>query len=387
MNIGIFTNTYKPLINGVVNCVALIRHELIRKGHRVFIFAPTVHGYTDDEEGVYRYPSLSLTKKVNYPLAIPFSSAISKIIPTLSLDIIHSQHPFLLGVTGADWARRLGIPLVFTFHTQYEQYAHYIPLPGGIVKSLSRMLVRSYTDRCTLIITPGKSILELLHSYGITDKVVFMPNAIELSNFQGNGGPNIRERFGLEEGEALLLYVGRMAQEKNLPFMLEAFKRIRETQKARLMIIGEGSMLQELKAKAKALGIGEQTIFTGRVEYKDIAPYYHAADLFIMTSTTEVKPLALLEAMASGLPIVAVSAHGSSDTIIHGQNGLLTDESLEGFAGAVGSLLDDRGRLDEMRKESLKTARDYSIDTITERLLALYEKISSGGSPVSSPAP
>ncbi len=377
MNVGIFTNTYKPIINGVVNCIALIRNELTRKGHRVSIFAPHVPGYSDEEEGVYRYPSLSLTKKVKYPLAIPFSPSISKIIPSLKLDIIHSQHPFLLGVTGAGWARRLGIPLVFTFHTQYEQYSHYIPLPQGLVKSVSRSLVRSYTDRCNLIITPGKSIQDLVHSYGIRDKVVFMPNAIELSNFEHPDGAAVRKRYGIPEDEALLLYVGRMAQEKNLPFMLDAFKKIMDTHKTRLMIIGEGSMLHELQGRAKALGIMEKTVFTGRIEYNAIAPYYGAADLFIMTSTTEVKPLALLEAMASGLPIVAVSAHGSSDTIIHGQNGLLTEESIESFTKAVGELLMDRGRMEEMSEACLKTARDYSIETIADRLLDHYQKLSS----------
>jgi len=377
MNVGIFTNTYKPVINGVVNCIAVIRNELGRRGHRVHIFAPHVPGYREEEEEVYRYPSLSLTKKVKYPLAIPFSPSISKKIPSLKLDVIHSQHPFLLGVTGADWARRLGIPPVFTFHTQYEQYAHYIPLPGGLVKSVSKMLVQRYTNRCNLIITPGKSIQELLHSYGIVDKVVFMPNAIDLSSFQSPDGTRVRKHYNIADDEALLLYVGRMAQEKNLPFMLEAFRKIMDIHRARLMIIGEGSLLDELKGRADALGITEKTIFTGRVEYNAISPYYGAADLFIMTSTTEVKPLALLEAMASGLPIVAVTAHGSSDTIIHGENGLLTEENTESFAAAVGELLQDRGRLEKMSEASLKTARGYSIETIGEKLLARYQALSS----------
>ncbi|MDQ7824741.1 MAG: glycosyltransferase family 4 protein [Candidatus Eremiobacteraeota bacterium] len=390
MRVGVFTNAYKPIISGVVNCIDLIRQSLIKKGHEVIIFAPRFPGYQEEDSPVYRYRSLNLTKKMKFPVPIPFSRRISALIPTFGLDIIHSHHPFVMGDEGARWAARLGVPLVFTFHTQYEQYAHYIPLPAALVRAVSRMRVKAYAKKCSVIITPGTSIVELLHEYGIRDNVIYMPNAIDLSSFENPDGSRVRARHQIGEKERLLVYVGRMALEKNLPFMLDAFKLIAGTIQVRLMIIGEGPELESLRRYAAALNLGDKVIFPGRVEYREIPAYYGAADLFVMTSTTEVKPLALIEAMASGLPVVAVSAHGSSDTIQDGKNGLLTAEDRGVFAEAVETLLRDGKRLAMMKKESIETAKGYSIDQVTDRLLGLYtdaierEKNRRGDSPLST---
>ena len=374
MNIGIFTNGYKPIINGVVNCIDLIRQGLTRRGHRVYIFAPAFPGFRDEDSGVYRFPSLNLTRKIKFPIAIPFSMAISRVIPTLNLQLIHSHHPFLLGEVGARYSRKLHVPLVFTFHTQYEQYSHYVPLPQNLVKKVSRMAVTRYARQCSCIITPGTSIIELLDSYGIKDNVVHMNNAIDLSAFENPDRKKVRALYGIPDDEKLLVYVGRMALEKNLPFMLESFKILLGSYQARLMIIGEGPELEKLRQMAATLGIGEKVIFTGRVEYRDISSYYGSSDLFIMTSTTEVKPLALLEAMATGLPIVAVYAHGASDTIINGENGFLTDENREKFAETVLTLLKNEELLRSMRDNSRKIAQGYSIENTTEQLVKIYEK-------------
>jgi len=375
VNIGIFTNTYKPTINGVVNCVALIRQGLTARGHKVYVFAPSFPGYEECEEDIFRFPSLSLARSVKYPVCIPYSRRITDRIPSLGLDVIHSQHPFLMGDVAARWAGKLSIPLVFTFHTQYEQYAHYIPLPRGLVQWASKKFVKAYTLKCDLIITPGDSIIKVLHSYGIRENVVFMPNAIDLSSFESPDRARIRAMYGIGGDEKLLVYVGRMAREKNLPFMLRAFAQIRQkNDRIKLLIIGEGPELENLKSYAAELSLAESVIFPGRVEYDRIPDYYGAAQLFIMTSTTEVKPLALLEAMASGLPIVAVSAHGSSDTIIDNVNGLLTEEKESVFAEKVAALIDDGERLKSMSEASRKTATAYSLDTMSDTLLRHYSE-------------
>lgn len=373
MRIGIFSNAYKPIINGVVNCIDLIRQGLLKRGHEVFVFAPRFPGFKDQEPGIFRFPSVSLTTKIKFPIAIPFAGSALKVIPTLNLDLIHSHHPFLMGVVGEKFARRLKIPLVFTFHTQYEQYSHYIPLPQDFVRKVSRDAVTRYAKQCSLIITPGTSIIELLNEYGIKDNVVHMPNAIDLTAFENPDRKSIRERYHISDDVILLTYVGRMALEKNLPFMLDAFRIIRGKENAKLMIIGEGPELENLKRYAHSLGVEQDVIFTGRVEYADVASYYGASDLFVMTSTTEVKPLALLEAMASGLPIVAVYAHGASDTIKDGENGYLTEENREKFAEAVVSSIKDRKLLAAMSESSRRIAKGYSIEATTEKLVGLYE--------------
>lgn len=372
MKIAIFTNAYKPIISGVVNCIDLMRKNLIKKGHTVFIFAPEFMGYTDSEENVYRYPSLNLTNKVKFPIPIPIFPIADKILKNENIDIIHCHHPFILGEEGAKWAAKLNVPLFFTFHTQYEQYAHYVPLPATLVKGVSKAVVSAYAKKCSVIITPGTAIIEELKNYGIEHNVVYMQNSIDLDDFENPDGSEIKERYGIKEGEKLLVYVGRMAQEKNIPFMLDAFEKIRAKTPTKLMIIGEGPELEALKSYANEKD--SDAIFTGRVEYRDIPKYYGAADAFIMTSTTEVKPLALLEAMAAGLPIVAVNAIGISDTIIDGKNGFITEEDRDLFSQKVIELLSSPEKLKEMSKNSVEIAQNYSASKMGDRLIELYQQ-------------
>ncbi len=376
LNIAIFTNAYKPIISGVVNCIDLMRKNLQKKGHNVYIFAPNFQDYEDPkDEQVFRYPSLNLTNKVKFPIPLPFYPKAEKFLSETPIDIIHCHHPFILGEEGVKWATKLNVPLFFTFHTQYEMYSHYIPLPQDFVKSVSKSVVASFTKKCSVIITPGTAIVDLIKKdYGINKNVIYMRNSIDLDDFKNPNRQKVREKYGIKENEKLLIYVGRMAPEKNIPFMLDSFKKISEKNPSKLLIVGEGSEIENLKQYAKDNGIEERTIFTGRVEYKEIPNYYGASDIFIMTSKTEVKPLALLEAMATGLPIIAVSACGASDTIQDGINGYLTSENRDEFANKVLEVLNDNDKLKRMSEESLKIADSYSADKITDKLIELYKE-------------
>lgn len=379
MRIGIFTNAYHPIISGVVNCISLFRLGLKARGHRVYIFAPGFPGYPEPHAGIFRYPSLNLTRKVKFPVAIPCSCKIDAILPRLKLDLIHAHHPIVLGEAGARAAKRLHIPLVYTFHTQVEQYTHYIPLNQALLKRLARSMVQKFARKCSLILCPGRSILELLREYGISEQVHWFPNAIDLSAFSNQDPGPIRARYGLTPQDRVLLYVGRMGREKNLPFLLQTFAQVASRiARVTLMVVGEGPELESLKALAASLGIGDRTVFTGRVEYRDIPPYYAAAHLFLMTSLTEVKPLVLLEALASGLPVVAVDAAGTADTVTDKKDGLLTPLDQGAYVNAVTSVLEQPSRWEEMRRCALATAKSYSLEVLTERLLEHYQQAVRG---------
>jgi glycosyltransferase involved in cell wall biosynthesis len=378
MKIGIFTNAYKPIISGVVNSILLIRKGLTALGHRVYIFAPGYSGYRDREAGVFRFPSLNLTRKVRFPIALPYSPRLSRIIERVGLDVIHCHHPFVLGNVGARYARKLKIPLIFTFHTQYEQYSHYIPLPQEAVKRAARAAVKKYAGKCDSIICPSPAMLELLQDYGVDMAVEMLPNAIDIHKFKGRDGGRVRQKLGLEEDEKLLIYVGRMGVEKNLPFMLDSFRdALKEYPRARLMIVGEGPELSALTRMKDGMGLGGRVIFTGRVEYDEIPDYLAAAYAFIMTSTTEVKPLALLEAMASGLPVAAVSGVGIWDTVTHDRDGILTGEDRGEFTAALLRLLHDEALHDRMSLEARKTGEGYSMTGTAKKLESLYQKMIS----------
>jgi 1,2-diacylglycerol 3-alpha-glucosyltransferase len=375
LKIAVFTNAYRPIVSGVVTAINLFRRGLEDAGHEVAIFAPDYYGFVDQEHRVFRYPAIELTRQVKFPVAIPFSTRMARELADFKPNIIHTHHPFVLGRTGSWASRWLGVPLVYTFHTQYEQYAHYIPLPETFVRWVTRTTIRSYVQRVDVLTTPAASVAELLRSYGVKREVSILTNPIDLSLYQNNDMGDLRRRE--DNGQRTLLYVGRLGQEKNLYFLLESFSRVMtafsDKSLIRLMLVGDGPEKANLEHYAFSLGLKNSVQFVGMVDYEEIPKYYRAADLFVMASTSEVKPLVLIEALAARLPVVAVAANGSSDTLTHGYDGLLTSENRDEFADAVIGLLEDNERREIMGRNAGLTAKDYGLANVTQRLLEIYE--------------
>jgi len=381
MRLGVFSNAYRPLISGVVNSVDLIRKGMLARGHQVHLFAPKVQGFNEQHAGVWRFPSLELTREVQYPLALPFWPPLHRLIGRAKFEVLHTHHPFLLGDYAWYWAKRQSLPLVYTFHTQYEQYCHYVKLPQAPLKALTRWAVSHFARRCDLLIAPSPAIRELLDQYGIKTWTETLPNAIDLSRFQHSWQKaEIRRQLGLPTQAPLAIYAGRIGKEKNLTFLLSAFARLQEP--GHLMIVGDGPQLSSLKQMAAELEIAERVHFSGRVAYENMSKYYAAADFFVMSSTTEVKPLVVLEALASGLPVLAVAACGTSDTLRHGFDGWLTEEHQEPFLVGWRHLLTHH---QDMKHAALQTASDYAIAPYCQRLESLYlEAIARKQHPVRS---
>ena len=208
MKIGIFTNCYRPLVNGVVGAVSLLRKGFREAGHDVYIFTPAYDDYIDDEEGIFRYPAVDLTTKVKYPVAVPFSPRIEQAIDRLQLDLVHSHHPFVLGPVARRVARKREIPVVYTFHTQYDQYTHYVPLPSGLVKWVAKRQVRRFAQSVDRVTTPAESARQILLDYGVTHPIHVIPNPTDLSRLQAGDGRVIRERYRLGSAK-LLINIGR----------------------------------------------------------------------------------------------------------------------------------------------------------------------------------
>lgn len=377
MRIAIYTNAYKPIVSGVVNAIALLRQGFVARGHEVIILAPDYYGYRDQESGVYRFPAVDLTRKVRFPVAIPWSPRVSRLVREFRPEIIHTHHPFVLGPLALRTARQLGVPLVYTFHTQYEQYAHYVPLPPRLVKWFTRRRIRRFVEAADVVTTPAASIRDLLAGYGIEREILVLPNPIDLSRFARTEGPTVRRQLGLAEGELVLIFVGRLGIEKNLGFMLEAFALLRSLAPElplRLVLVGAGPEEARLRELGEELGLGDRLILTGSVPYQTVPSYLAAADLFLMTSVTEVKPLVLLEAMAAGLPIVAVRASGAVDTLTDGRDGVLTELDRTAFARAVLALLCDEGRRKAMGRAARETVERYSLDRVAGEFIRLYEE-------------
>ncbi len=374
MHIAHFTNTYKPNINGVVRSVSTFRKSLTQMGHNVFIFSQDTQDYEDTEAFVFRYPALSIPT-VDYSFSIPVSPFIDWLLPSLKLDVIHSNHPVLLGYAAADKAEKFNIPLVFTFHTRYEEYSHYIPFSQAFVKEIIVDWLLRYIERCQHIITPSESIRQMLIKYsGITDHITTIPTGIELKPYQEATGASIR--YNLNWGkEKILVSIGRLAAEKNLKTLLSAFALVMQSnQNTRLVIIGDGPQKEELKKFAKDLGIAECVLFTGLVPFDQIPKYLKAADLFCFASVSETQGLVTMEAMAAGLPVVAVKGTGTSEIVQDGITGILTENTPESLAQAINQVLDNEELYHRYEHEALEISHSFDIAVQAQRIINVYEQ-------------
>lgn len=377
MNIGIFTNAYHPLVSGVVQAIDVMRDGLGDLGHRVYVVAPRYAGYEDDDDYVFRYPSIQILSDVDFPLPIPYDPRLTAAIQKLPLDVVHVQHPFLLGTLGAKLAAKKNLPLVFTFHTRYEDYAHYAPfgIPPQAARVYVRQRVSSFLKKCSAIVAPAPSIREVVEEYGGGDRCHLISNAIQLGHFKKADGHSVRAQYKLD-GKKIAVFVGRLAQEKNLLMLLQSFAKARTKFKdCGLMLVGDGPFRPILEKEAARLHISPHVIFTGMVPYEHIPRYLGASQLFVITSTSEVKPLSILEAMASGLPVLAVRAPGAKDTVTHQVDGWLSGEDPSDFSDALVSLLKSEERLNKLGAAAKKKAEEFGQAHMAKKLEKLYKDL------------
>jgi len=384
MRIAFFTNCYKPLINGVVNSIVSLKNAYEKKGHNTYIFAPKVEGYADQEDNVFRYHSVNLTSRVKYPIAIPVSLRVSKVIKEFNPDIIHLHHPFVLSMPAIMYAARLKIPKILTIHTQYERYAYYVsPVPQIITNEAIRMIVSSLASKADVITTPSESMKKIISRYNIKKEIIVIPNAIDLKVFQEKDTEQckkIREQLGLTKENVILLYVGRISFEKNIDKIIKSLSLVKEKgiNKAKLVLVGEGTALNQLKDMVKALGLQEDIKFVGAINSEMVKSYYQISDLFVFTSTSETFGMVIIEAMASNLPVLAVKAPGALDIITDGFDGVLVEDDVSEFAISLELLIKNEDIRKRLSKGALYTAQRYSIDSISDQMLNLYQRLMQG---------
>lgn len=374
MRIIIFTNSYKPTVSGVVRSVDTFRKGLSAAGHGVYVIAPQREDYEDEEADVFRFPALELPERLDLSLVIPFKTQMSPTVRGIKPNVIHSQHPFVMGGLAAAFARDLKLPLVFTFHTRYDEYAQqYIPLAPKLADMLAVEVVGRYLEKCTMIVAPTVSVRDLIwREYRDDVPVTVVPTPIDLSAYHDLDPGSVRAALKLEEAE-VLLYLGRLVGEKNLDFLLRAFARIApQRPQARLLMAGEGTHKRELQHMAQKLGLGERVLFPGSIPHGEVPHYAAVADLFVFPSLTDTQGLVLIEAMAAGIPAVAIEAPGSTDVLAEG-GGVLVPPREEMFAEAMLGLLIDNSRRRAMGEQAARVAQNYSLPTVTERLLQVYE--------------
>jgi 1,2-diacylglycerol 3-alpha-glucosyltransferase len=377
MRIGFFTDTYTPQINGVVSSIRLFSDALERLGHEVYIFAPTPRQPTDGPR-VARIPSVPFAFQPEMRLASIYSQQAYRAARRADLDIIHSHDPFAVGLFGLAVAKRFRLPYVHTYHTLYPEYVHYV-WETRFTRAMAKRLSRDFCDQCDLVLAPSTKIEQALAEWGTTSRVELLPTGVDGQRF-AKTGPEVtdalRRRFAIPATDRLLTFVGRIGIEKNLDLLVDAFARVK-TPGARLMIVGDGPHRDELERRIADLGVTDRVTFTGYLQREEVAAAYATSEALFFASVSETQGLVIAEAMASGLPVVAVEDLAIGDAVIDGVNGFLTPERPEDLAAAADRLLADPALAEAMGAESLRRAQDLSIDRMAARLVGLYEDLLS----------
>ena len=380
MRVGLFTNNYLPFRGGVTTAVETLRLGLDACGHDVWVFAPASRAPIADPPRVFRYPSVPAPTYPGFSLALPFSPRLARRARALGLDVIHAQHPFLLGVTARRLARRLGRPLVFTYHTRYEKYAHYVPLPERLVAALAVRLACRFADSADLVVAPSEHMAATLAARGVRAPVAVIPTGVPLDLFSPGDREAARRRLGLPAGDPLCLYVGRLDREKSVGRVIDAFASIAgAVSGSRLVLVGQGSHEAALRRRAEASPARARIHFAGGMTREALPTFYRAADLFVFASETETQGLVLAEAHSCGLPAVAVRASGVTEVVRDGETGLLTKAETRDLAdAAIGLLLDAERRVAMGRAARLAAARHFSAVRQVEVMVGHYASLIEG---------
>ena len=367
LRVGFFTEIYRPVVNGVVASVEALADGLRARGHEVYCFAPRMPGYEEADGPVFRMPSLPLPTRTAYRLTLPLVSRrnLNGVIKRLSLVHVHS--PFVTGWMGLRYARRYGMPLVFTYHTQLEAYAHYIPFEPRATRFAAAQLTRTFANHADAVVVPTPAMADRLRELGVTVRIEVVPSGIDVARFgAGRRDEALRAGAGAGPSDRLLLYVGRLAKEKNIDLLFRALAYAGDPS-LKLVVAGEGPLREELEASARALGVAPQTTFLGIVPRNELPNFYASADAFVMPSTTETQGLVIAEALAAGAYVIAADAPQNRDVL--GGAGLVVPPTPEAFAGAFCDLAARPAEAARARE----AAEGFSLEVQIDRILGLYE--------------
>ena len=375
LRLGFFTEVYRPVVNGVVASVEALAEGLGERGHQVYCFTPRMPGYDDPIQpaatDVLRMPSLPLPTRTPYRLTLPLVSRrnVNNIVKRLSLVHVHS--PFITGWMGLRYARRYGMPLVYTYHTQLEAYAHYVPFEPNATRFAASQLTRTFANFADAVVVPTPAMATHLRELGVSVRIEVVPSGIDVARFgAGRRDDALRAHLGARPPDRLLLCVSRLGKEKNVDALIDALALAGDPT-LKLAIAGDGPAREALEGHAAARGVAEQIRFLGVVDRSRLPDLYASADAFVMPSTTETQGLVQAEALASGAFVIAADAGSNRDVL--GTAGLIVRPTPEGFARGFAAI--PRAPRPADAELARRTARQFSIAAQVDRMLELYASL------------
>ena len=373
MHIGLVTASYEPVVNGVTRMVALYKKHLEAAGHQATVFTLGEDGTDRNDRGIVRSPGLQLSKS-GYYFALRYSTKAQALLS--EVDIIHCHHLIM----GLEFAHRYGrSPIVYTNHTRLDLYARsYMRLPDPIARGLLRFLWPWMTGYCDVVVAPSVSSKRLLRSFGVKQPIEVIANGIEVERFRNSLNPWTKKQLGVPQISTLVVYVGRLAGEKNLEKLLYEFSlAVCEAPTLHLLLVGSGPSRRKLMHLATKLNIANQVVFNGAVPHHEIPRYLAAADIFATASQSEVLPLTIIEAMAAGLPVVAIRSPGIDDLIQHRKTGILADIQKGDLARGILCLTRDPAERARLGNNAYQNSRLYHIHHTVELTIQLYKRVIS----------
>jgi len=382
------SDVYFPRVNGVSTSIRTFRQDLATCGVETLLVvpsyvqsgAPSSGGSPPDEPGILRVPSSGIPKDPeDRRMQWGGLNRVLSTIPRGQVDVVHIQTPFIAHYAAARFARRNGLPCVATYHTFFEEYLHhYVPvLPRSIGRYLARSFTRSQCADVQALIAPSDPMRDVLLEYGVSTPIHVLPTGLPADRFN----PGIAERFrseqGIPAGRPLVTYVGRVAHEKNIEFLVKVFVEVRKTvPEAMLVIAGEGPAREPLRQLVARLGLEKDVHFAGYLDRNTgLLDCYAAANVFVFASRTETQGLVLLEAMAQGAPVVSTAELGTRSVLKAGCGALVVEEQLQPFTAAVVQVLQDTALQSDLAERGRTYARTWSSAIMARRLADLYESL------------
>lgn len=369
-------DSYKPYVSGITNYVEINKRHLEMAGHDVFVFTFGDPENNINEPRVVYSPGVPLSDSGFY-LSMRYTRAAKLLLQ--SMDIVHVHHPFLSGRMALRYCRLLKIPIVYTNHTRYDLYAQaYLPLmPEEMSQGILQAYMPNFCKAVDLVIAPSAGMEKVLRQLNVESAVKVVPNGVDLKDFHTAKAID-RASFGYKQDDILLVYAGRIALEKNIPFLLKSFAGIAQAlPNAQLLLIGSGIQPyeEEIRELIGELKLNQRIRMTGRIAYDKLPSYLAMCDIFVTASITEVHPLSVIEAMGAGLPVMGIHSVGVGDTIVDGVTGLLASHDLPAFTAKLTRLCLDPNLRAQMGNSAQKTSSNYAIERTTKMMLDHYEKL------------
>jgi len=382
MNILMMTNTYLPHVGGVARSIDRFARRYRYLGHHVKVVAPEFDGMAENESDVIRVSAVRHFNHTDFSVVLPVPHRLASDVEAFEPDIIHSHHPFLLGGTALRLAHTHDLPLVFTHHTRYEDYTHYMPGDSAWMKRFVEHLATHYANLCDQVFVPSQSIKTLIEHRGVTVPVSVVPTGVELQDFSNGDGAEFRQSLGIPESSFVVGHLGRLGEEKNLQFLTTAIIRFMLRpdgfDDSRWLLVGTGPLLEWIRNRFEEANLSHRLHVVGQLTtQQSLVDAYSAMDVFAFASKSETQGMVITEAMAAGVPVVALDAPGVREVVDDYRNGqLLMEEDVESFSQALHTMAGlDSAEIDRLSRGARKTAGVFSMEKSANTALELYSRL------------